>query len=187
MRIRALFTNARRMAPEQSADEAEWIELLAAQQGPLRRFVLGIARSPDEADDVVQDTLIAAWEARHKVRDRVALRSWLFTTAKRLCRRRQWRRRLFVIFDPREEEHLHPSVEPRHGGDAELLYQALDKLPRVQREAVVLFELSECSIEEVAAIQSCPIPTAKSRIQRGRAKLTELLCGESQAEETSRR
>jgi DNA-directed RNA polymerase specialized sigma24 family protein len=56
-----------------------------------------------------------------------------------------------------------------------LLYNALNLLPVKQRETVMLFEISELSIEEIRNIQGGSISGVKSRLTRGRERLTELL------------
>ena len=56
-----------------------------------------------------------------------------------------------------------------------LLYRALDELSASQREAVVLFEISGLSLEEVREIQGGSLSGVKSRISRGRQRLAELL------------
>jgi RNA polymerase sigma-70 factor (ECF subfamily) len=56
-----------------------------------------------------------------------------------------------------------------------LLYEALQKLPEEQREAIILFEISGFSLKEVQQIQGAGLSAVKSRIVRGKKKLARLL------------
>ena len=72
--------------------------------------------------------------------------------------------------------------------DIQVLYAALDKLPVKQKEAVVLFEISGFSLEEIKNIQGGTLSGAKSRVKRGREKLAILLndnINDSQASRSS--
>jgi len=55
------------------------------------------------------------------------------------------------------------------------LHQALSKLPEVQKEAIILYEISGFSIKEIATIQDASEPAVKQRLKRGREKLVEIL------------
>jgi DNA-directed RNA polymerase specialized sigma24 family protein len=64
---------------------------------------------------------------------------------------------------------------PERAADVAMLNRALARLPERQREAVVLFEISDLSLEEIRVIQGGSLSGVKSRIVRGRQKLAELL------------
>lgn len=59
--------------------------------------------------------------------------------------------------------------------EIEILYNALDKLPSKQKEAIVLFEISGFSQLEICKIQRCTLSAVKSRIKRGKEKLVQIL------------
>ena len=64
------------------------------------------------------------------------------------------------------------------------LYKALEKLPELQREALILFEISGFSIKEIAGIQSSSEDAVKQRLSRGRKELLELLSEKSNTIQT---
>jgi len=151
-------------------DEAFW-QLVEAHREKLWRFALGLTRDRDEASDLVSDVVLAAHSNFSQLRDREAFRKSIFTIAIRIHKRKKWRRRIFgpvnediAIEDTHESEH-----------DLQLLIDALAKLPVRQREALLLFEISGFSIEEIRDVQGGSSSGVKSRLARGRAQLTLLL------------
>ena len=70
-------------------------------------------------------------------------------------------------------------MNAEHTDRNELLYTALAQLPEIQREAIVLFEISGFSIAEIAELQGAGISAIKQRLARGRQALLELLSTEN--------
>src|SRR5439155_5929322 len=101
-------------------------------------------------------------------------------TARRLYYRRTKRKKIWVAFGKETEripDDRTPSPDARL--DTEALDRALARLPEKQREAVILFEISELSLAEIREIQGGSLSGVKSRIVRGREKLA-LLLGEKE-------
>jgi RNA polymerase sigma-70 factor (ECF subfamily) len=142
----------------------------------LRAFAISLCRSESAADDLVQETLLRAWSKSDKFQPGTSLRAWLFTILRNIYysnyrkRAREvqdsdalYVRRLKVFGD--QESHL----------DLEDFRGALAKLPAEQCEVLVLVGASGHSYEEAAKICKVKVGTIKSRLNRGRSKLTELL------------
>ena len=148
----------------------------------LVRFARGMVRRPEDAEDLIGDTMLAAYERFEQVRDEKAFLSYLFTIAVRVHRQKKWRRRLFGPYDEEKASEL-PSrgTAPDVSADIQILRKALARLPEKQREAVVLFELSGLSLEEIREVQGGSLSGVKSRLTRGREKLAELLLEEDTA------
>lgn len=130
----------------------------------------------DDGRDLLSDAILLAYENFEKLRATEAFTSYIFTTARRLYYRSARRKKLWGIFPSGAEEiadERGPSAEVKL--DLEALDRALAKLPEKQREAVVLFEISELSLAEIREIQGGSLSGVKSRIVRGREKLAELL------------
>jgi RNA polymerase sigma-70 factor (ECF subfamily) len=142
----------------------------------LRRFAWALVRDHDAADDLVQDTLERALQRWGQRRSDGDLRAWLFTILRNTyfsdCRRR---RREVEDRDGAKAADL--SVHPEQLGHLDMadFRKALDALPPDQREALVLVGAAGFSYEEAAAISGCAVGTIKSRVNRARSKLTELL------------
>mgnify|MGYP005846053991 CR=1 FL=1 len=146
------------------------------------RFLFGVARrmvaSAEDAEDVVQESLLAALRARFEGRS--AVRTWLVAIVLRqssLARRKQGRRMMVyrtVNEQCDERDRLQRSAEP--AVDARLDVETLlGRLPEEQRQIIVLRELNGMSYEEMAQALDIPIGTVESRLHRARAALKELM------------
>jgi RNA polymerase sigma-70 factor, ECF subfamily len=143
----------------------------------LRAFAVSLCGNVERADDLVQETLLKAWNSMDGFEEGTNLRAWLFTILRNTyfseCRRR---RREVEDRDGSKAADL--SVHPEQPGhlDMQDFRNALDALPPDQREALVLVGAAGFSYEEAAAISGCAVGTIKSRVNRARSKLIELLC-----------
>jgi len=142
----------------------------------LRAFAVSLCGDIERADDLVQETLLKAWNHLDSFEEGTNLRAWLFTILRNTyfseCRRR---RREVEDRDGTKAADL--SVHPEQPGhlDMQDFRRALDGLPIDQREALVLVGAAGFSYEEAAEISGCAVGTIKSRVNRARSKLTETL------------
>ena len=142
----------------------------------LARYVRAMSRNADEARDLMSETLLAEYESFDTLKAPAAFLSYLFTIARRTCRHRARRFRLFAEYDAAHAAQLRATTPaPDAAADIPALYNALDRLPAEQREAVVLFELSGLSLEEIRELQGGTLSGVKARVARGRRKLAKLL------------
>ncbi len=156
--------------------QREFLQLLNPINDDLSRFVLALTRNREDTKDIVSETLLAAYENFGKLNSPQAFKSYLFTIANRIYKRRRFRSRLFGTFD--EEVVLNipdNGVAPDRLSDVDMLYSAIAKLPEAQQTAIILFEISGFSLEEIREIQGGSLSGVKSRLKRGREKLAELL------------
>lgn len=128
------------------------------------------------ADDVVQDVFIAVHRGLGGFRGDAQFGTWLHRITLNACYRALKARQDIPFDDTPEPAAPH---DPAHAGEqADLrgrLAQALQTLPREQREAVSLRELSGLDYAEIAEVTGVELGTVKSRINRGRAALREWL------------
>lgn len=127
-----------------------------------------------EAQDVVQEAFIRAWDRRAAFELNAAPESWIRTVAWRLAvsRLRRLRRGAELLRRHRVEESVAAA-----GVEHPMLVQALRGLTERQRRAVVLHHLCDLSIEDVAAETGSTVDAVKSRLARGRAALAAALGG----------
>jgi RNA polymerase sigma-70 factor (ECF subfamily) len=153
-----------------------FVALLLPVRDRLVHFARAMTRNPDEAHDLVSDTILVALEGFVKLRSHQAFLGYLFTIATRLHRRKRRRARLFAPWVEDQAETIPDgSISPEASADAVLLYEALAQLPHQQREAVALFEISDLSLAEIRDIQGGSISAVKMRIARGRRRLATIL------------
>ncbi|MFI6929580.1 SigE family RNA polymerase sigma factor [Streptomyces sp. NPDC050287] len=121
-----------------------------------------------EAQDVVQEAFVRAWDRRSDFLADEAPEAWIRTVATRLAvsRWRRARRWLELVRRTPPEAHT-PGPGPEHAA----LVEALRQLPEVQRIAIVLHHLCDLSVEQVASETGAPLGTVKARLTRGRAAL----------------
>src|SRR5690242_12671645 len=92
-----------------------FMTLLSPLQHRLVHFARVMTRSREDAEDLVHDTVLSAFERFESVRESEAFLAYLFTIASRLYRRRRWRARLFGDYDPEwaetiRDEHASPET-----------------------------------------------------------------------------
>ncbi|WP_196257819.1 sigma-70 family RNA polymerase sigma factor [Pelagibacterium limicola] len=150
-------------------------ELLAVIPN-LRAFAMSLVGSADRADDLVQETLVRAWDKRDSFTPGTNLKGWLFTILRNEFYS-QMRKRKREVADPEGLMAARLSTHPEQVGklDMEDFKAAIDTLPDDQREALILVGASGFSYEEAAEICGCAIGTIKSRVSRARAQLAVVL------------
>ncbi|MFE9095723.1 SigE family RNA polymerase sigma factor [Streptomyces sp. NPDC007264] len=132
-----------------------------------------------EAQDVVQEAFVRAWDRRRELLADGAPEAWVRTVAMRLAasRWRRARRWLELVRGTPPPEHM-----PGPGPERAVLVAALRTLPEAQRMAVVLHHLCDLTVEQVASETGAPVGTVKARLSRGRAALARQL-GEAERED----
>ncbi|MCF8487324.1 MAG: RNA polymerase sigma factor [Rhodobacteraceae bacterium] len=150
----------------------EIVEHLAS----LRAFAISLTRNSATADDIVQDTVIKAWSNIDKFESGTNMRAWLFTILRNTYYSLHRKRRREVQ-DIDGEYAAQMSVKPDHDGRLAMtdFRVAFAQLADEQREALILVGASGFSYEEAAAMCGCAVGTIKSRANRGRARLADLL------------
>jgi RNA polymerase sigma-70 factor (ECF subfamily) len=150
-------------------------DLLAAIPS-LRAFAISLCGNPDRADDLVQDTLVKAWTNLDRFEKGTNLNAWLFTILRNTFFS-DHRKRSREVEDVDGVYTSRLIAIPEQGGHLDLddFRRALMRLPEDQREALLLVGAQGFSYEEAAAICGCAIGTIKSRVNRARTRLVELL------------
>lgn len=162
--------------PMNNSERKQFIRQYKEIHQPLMRFCMVKANGIMDPEDLFNDTLLAGLENYHKIKKKEALLAWMFTTANRICLN-QLRRKKF-------QGNYHPDMAfsiPDHSNSSEtrtdisFLYEAINQLPELQKEAIILFEISDLPIKEIMEIQQAKSSTVKQRLKRGREKLAALL------------
>ncbi|CAN0654973.1 sigma-70 family RNA polymerase sigma factor [Nitratireductor aquimarinus] len=150
-------------------------DLLAAVPS-LRAFAVSLSKSADRADDLVQESLVKAWDKQNSYQPGTNLKAWLFTILRNEFYS-QMRKRKREVEDADGAITGRLSVHPAQEGSVDLkdFRRALEQLPEDQREAIILIGASGFSYEEAAEICDCAVGTIKSRVSRARTRLQEIL------------
>lgn len=161
-----------------AAGDAAAMDRLAAEYGPgLHRLVARLTGWSPDADDVLQEVLIAAWRKAHRFHGTGALAGWLRTLAVNTCHSRlRALRKLQNRFRPTPDLQSVPAHEPRPPTAREqTLAAALAKLRQADRTVLVLFYMEELSGEEVAGSLGIGVGAVHARLSRARTRLRELM------------
>jgi RNA polymerase sigma-70 factor, ECF subfamily len=142
----------------------------------LRAFAVSLSGNPDRADDLVHDTLLKALGSMDSFTEGTNLTAWLFTIL-RNAYYSDYRKRRRETADPDGALAARLEAPPSQPGHMDLLdfREALQKLPADQREALILIGASGLSYDEAADICGCAPGTMKSRVNRARNRLSEIL------------
>jgi RNA polymerase sigma factor (sigma-70 family) len=144
---------------------------LSALRPRLHRYCARMTGSAVAGEDVLQDTLLKALQAREQGAAVDNLEGWLFRIAHNTSLDLLRERRRHTVVALTEDLEAAPIPE----ADAVAFsFQTFLRLPELQRCAVILKDVLGHSVEEIAAIAACSLPAAKSALQRGRAALARL-------------
>jgi RNA polymerase sigma-70 factor (ECF subfamily) len=165
--------------PASAEDPSPLAPLFAAISAELHRFVLGVTRDPDLADDVMQATFLKALEHGHEARSETA-RGWLFRVAfhealaqRRRASSREAGRRKFADLVPKEHN---PAEDPLIRAETVArVREALGSLPRDQRDVVLARVYGEKTFAEIARENGLPLGTVLTRMRRALEKMKQVL------------
>jgi RNA polymerase sigma-70 factor, ECF subfamily len=145
----------------------------------LRAFAISLTGSIDQADDLVQEAIVRGLSHIERFQPGTNMEAWLFTILRNQFYT-AFRRRRREVEDPGGILAGTQAMPPEQNGylDLEDLKVALTKLPVEQCEALLLVAAEGLSYEEAAEVCGTRIGTIKSRINRARTKLAELLAVE---------
>jgi RNA polymerase sigma-70 factor (ECF subfamily) len=150
----------------------------------LRPALMGFARrlcgQEADAEDLVQDTILRALAAQHHFAEGTNLKAWLFTILRNSFNTR-WRRSQREVATGSEVIELvmtTPAVQEDILWAREAARQLLHHLSPAHREILMLIPVRGLSYEDAAEVCGCSLGTVKSRLNRARAALAELVEGE---------
>ncbi len=142
----------------------------------LRAFAVCLCRDAQRAEDLVEEALVKGWQARESFEEGTNLKAWLFTTVRNNYFS-ELRKKNQVLVEANGDCVERLSEHPAQSGHVDLqdFAAALDRLEPAQREALILVGAEGFSYEEAAQISGCAVGTVKSRVNRARRRLGELL------------
>ncbi len=163
-----------------SGDEAAFTEIIRRFQAPIYSFLIRMLANEDDAGEILQETFCRVYKYRDNFNPAYKLVTWIFTIASNLAKK-EWRRRQRWSVIPLEFVTLtaKPSLAPHYNaGLIELsasIEDAINLLPLHYREPFILREKEGLSYDEISQILDIKLGTVKSRINRAREHLRDLL------------
>jgi len=155
-------------------------KLLGSIAPSIQRFGIRMCRNEEDAQDVLQDALLSIANHLNEFEGRSSFSSWAFTLARSACSRK--RRGLknqphLPLEDSPEAAVVLPSPE-QQVADREIaaaLNAALDALPEMYREVILLRDVEDMTAPEAAEVLGITVEAVKSRLHRARRSLRDSL------------
>ncbi|MBN2805209.1 MAG: RNA polymerase sigma factor [Prolixibacteraceae bacterium] len=160
--------------------QTEFMALYEPLHLRLSNYCRSMARNRADADDLLNDTILAAYEQFDKLENPDRFAGYLFAIASNLFKKQLRRKKFRGNYNEKEAlllEDLATDTESRV--ELSIVMQKMELLPALQREALILFHISDLPMEEIRNIQGGSLSAVKQRIKRGRERLMQL-CTERQ-------
>ena len=155
----------------------------------LYASALRLARSPDDAEDLLQETILRAFRCFHQFSPGTNCRAWLLTILynnfrtgyRRACREQlaassdEFDQEIEALSFTQDDRRNDPEAAAVGRSTADLIRRGLAALPTEFRETLLLVDLQELNYHEVAEVLGIPLGTVKSRVSRGRVLLRSAL------------
>lgn len=181
-----LLVQGLRAGDEQAAES-----FVSAYADRLLRVATLILGDAHLAEDMVQESLLAAVEHIESFRGDSSLYTWLYTILTRRCRRQQRKKSWNLLrllpestrqppWDIIEDERPSAHEQAEQKQLRQQVLHGMQQLPPRHREVMALFYYEELTVEEIAAVIGKPTGTIKSWLHRGRNKLAGILAEEVQ-------
>ncbi|HET6401170.1 MAG TPA: RNA polymerase sigma factor [Candidatus Kapabacteria bacterium] len=153
-----------------------FLELLEPVYPRLSRYALAMTRNREEAKDLVSEAVLVALERFDTIRDEAGFPGFLYRIVARTYKHWHRRDRRFTAIDKiKLEAILDLRAMPDVAAEIALVRAALDRLPIKMKEAILLFDVADLSLEEIRKIQGGTLSGVKSRLRRGREILRATL------------
>ncbi len=171
------------------AGDSEAFDILCREHGGrLLRQAIGLCGDASVAEDLVQETLLAAWRSISRFNGCCRFFTWLCSILihrhQNLLRKRWPRPFSFLCGDEIDSTNNFlartpdpgptPGMQTEGAEQAALVLRSLEKLPPKLREVVYLRFYAEESLEGIAAVLGCPVGTVKSRLFHGLERLRQM-------------
>jgi RNA polymerase sigma-70 factor (ECF subfamily) len=161
-------------------DAGAWEELIRRYQPAMLRLAFQFTGDEEEARDLAQEIFVRLYRTLDRYDPQRSFRVWIYSLARNLCidHYRRRRRDRNAVRSPGEE-----IASPGEAPDQRLLrrerreslLRALDTLGSASREAIVMKDLQDLTVQEIASILGIPAGTVKSRVWRARCELERAL------------
>jgi len=166
--------------------EMDFWEIYDPYYAKVRKFILALVKDPWTADDLIQETFLKVQQSLETLKDPTKLSSWIYRIAYNLCqdhfrRGKAERKRESTGLEQTEslaegfiqEQLIQKELEQREMGRC--VQNQIDLLPEPLRTVLILFDIMECSHQEISDILGISVANVKVRLHRARKTLKPIL------------
>jgi len=185
--VDTLSVEARLVERAKAQDEAAFEQIMNLYADRLYSYILRMVGNATDAEDLVQETFLRAYQGLPNFDGRASLGTWLYRIATNLCidhQRRRARRAPTVSYSAHDDEDGEatewdfPDLQTPNPLDAALnreleavVEEAIGKLSPKLKTVLLLYDVEELSYEEIARVLNIPIGTVKSRLNHARTQI----------------
>ena len=168
----------------QNGDRQSYNELVFRYKDKILNFLYRFMHDIDLAQDLAQETFLKVYIKKDSYREISKFSTWLYTIASNLAKtelRKIKRRKTYSISEISISEREHNYFIDEYNNDklddneAKILHESIFELEQDFRTIIILREIQELSYDSISKILKLPLLTVKSRINRGKLKLREIL------------
>lgn len=181
-----VITDEQHMKRFQDGDMASYNVLVERYKNQLFNFVFRYVSDSALCEDILQETFLRLYKNKSYYKEIAKFSTWIYTIAANLAKtelRKKKRRTIFSISNYTEDNKDYELPDTGTRPDQDVMSEntlshiqaAIEKLPEVFKEVIILRDIQDLDYDEIAEITNTPLGTVKSRINRGRAKLAEML------------
>ncbi len=181
-----IFTDEELISRFQNGDERAYVELVNRYKDRLLNFVFQFLGDIEQAEDVVQDTMLRLYEKKHYYKEIAKFSTWIYTIARNLAntelRKKKRRKTTYLSQLSKERQFEIPAIQDdvdqslQNEFISDRIQSAINNLPEHFKVVIILRDIQELSYEDISNIVEVPLGTIKSRINRARIQLqAELL------------
>ncbi len=173
----------------QQGDKSSFNALIRKHEVRAYQYAFRLTRNPEEAADVVAEAFVRVYNALHNFKGQAAFTTWIYrilTNCFLDLRKKDRNKQTLSLEATMQTEEgelerqvqdpgLNPEEEYQHTEREARMEDAVGQLPEYQRAMIVMYHAEMMSYEEIAAALDLPIGTVKSRLNRARLSLREIL------------
>jgi RNA polymerase sigma-70 factor (ECF subfamily) len=160
----------------ETQNKIEFLSLYEPFHNQLSKFCRAISGNTEDGEDLLQDTILNSLEGFNKIKDKSLFRSYLFSIASNLHKMKLRRLKFRAEFSVTEiNQIIDFNQNPEYLTDFRIVYEKMLSLPERMAETLILYHISDLSLEEIQKIQGGSLSGVKLRLKRGREKLLSLL------------
>ena len=176
------YTDEELISRFQNGDEQAYIALVNRYKDKLINFVYRLVNDRDQAEDIIQDTMLKLYTHKHYYRNIAKFSTWIYTIAGNFAKTELRKKKTRKVTNNsqlgyEDRDYDPPSSEPSPQKLVEddfintKIHDAIDNLPEHFRIVTVLRDIEKLPYEEISSIVEIPLGTVKSRINRARLQL----------------
>lgn len=180
-------TDSQIIADYLSGDENALSEIVGRYLKPIFNFIYRLVGNPQDAQDITQETFIKTWRNLKKYKTEENFKAWIFTIAHNTAIDWLRKKKNLVFSDFKNEEgenfleeniadtSLLPDEIVMQGENKKLIGDAINKLPPMYKEVVILHYMNELTFDEISQVLKKPLNTVKSQHRRALLMLKDVL------------